>query len=81
MIFRNNCHLRAFAAVYAVNFSKVASDYMFFKLESFIFAPLGAATQDWVSVILVYVAYLCIHALPYLPFLLIRRKPTHAPAN
>ena len=64
-----------------VNFSKIDSDYMFFKLESFIFAPLGAATQDWVSVILVYVAYLCIHALPYLPFLLIHRKPTHAPAN
>lgn len=64
-----------------VNFSRIDSDYMFFKLESFIFAPLGAATADWVSVILVYVAYLIIHSLPYLPFLLIRRKPTHAPAN
>ncbi|MBR7142817.1 MAG: YwaF family protein [Clostridia bacterium] len=59
----------------AVNFSSIDSDYMFFKLESFIFAPLGRATADWVAVILVYAAYLLIHALPYLPhFLLIRTK-------
>ncbi len=51
----------------AVNFSSVGSDYMFFKLNSFFFAPLGAATPDWLSVILVYLIYLIIHALPYLP--------------
>lgn len=51
-----------------VNFSRIDSDYMFFKLESFFFAPLGAATADWVSVILVYFIYLLIHALPYLPW-------------
>lgn len=51
-----------------VNFSAVDSDYMFFKLESFFFAPLGAATADWLGVILVYGIYLLIHALPYLPF-------------
>lgn len=50
-----------------VNFSPIDSDYMFFKLESFIFAPLGAATADWFSVIAVYFAYLLIHSLPYLP--------------
>lgn len=50
-----------------VNFSAIDSDYMFFKLESFIFAPLGAATEDWFSVIVVYLAYLAIHALPYIP--------------
>ncbi len=52
----------------AVNFSKIGSDYMFFKLNSFFFAPIGAATPDWFSVILVYFIYLLIHALPYLPF-------------
>lgn len=57
----------------AVNFSKIGSDYMFFKLNSFFFAPIGAATPDWFSVILVYFIYLLIHALPYLP-LYIRNK-------
>ena len=51
----------------AVNFSPLATDYMFFKLSSFFFAPIGAATPDWFSVILVYGLYLLIHALPYLP--------------
>ncbi len=57
-----------------VNFSHIDSDYMFFKLESFFFAPLGAATADWVSVILVYFIYLLIHALPYLPFYFKNKK-------
>lgn len=56
-----------------VNFSPVRSDYMFFKLESFIFAPIGAATPDWFAVILVYIAYLLIHALPYFLFY-VRKK-------
>jgi len=56
-----------------VNFSRIDSDYMFFKLESFIFAPIGAATPDWLAVILVYAAYLFIHALPYLVARLLRR--------
>ncbi len=51
-----------------VNFSPINSDYMFFKLNSFFFAPIGAATPDWFSVVLVYMIYLLIHALPYLPF-------------
>ncbi len=57
-----------------VNFSPIRADYMFFKLESFIFAPLGAATPDWFAVILVYVAYLLIHALPYLPFYISKQR-------
>ncbi|MBR2406475.1 MAG: YwaF family protein [Clostridia bacterium] len=57
-----------------VNFSPVQSDYMFFKLNSFFFAPLGAATPDWLSVMLVYAIYLLIHALPYLPAWLKRKK-------
>lgn len=50
-----------------VNFSPIDSDYMFFKLESFIFAPVGAALPDGVTVLIVYAAYLLIHAAPYLP--------------
>lgn len=57
-----------------VNFSPVNSDYMFFKLNSFFFAPLGAATPDWLSVLLVYAIYLLIHALPYLPSWIASRK-------
>ncbi len=51
----------------AVNFSPIHADYMFFRLDSFIFAPLGRATPDWLAVIAVYAVYLIIHALPYLP--------------
>ncbi|MBO7217126.1 MAG: YwaF family protein [Clostridia bacterium] len=57
-----------------VNFSPINSDYMFFKLNSFFFAPIGAATPDWFSVILVYFIYILIHALPYLPFYFKNRK-------
>ena len=57
-----------------VNFSPLGSDYMFFRLNSFFFAPLGAATPDWLGVVLVYGIYLLIHALPYLPFWLSARK-------
>lgn len=58
----------------AVNFSPINSDYMFFKLNSFFFAPIGAATPDWFSVALVYMIYLLIHALPYLPFYFKNKK-------
>ena len=51
----------------AVNFSKIDSDYMFFKLESFIFAPIGAATPDIFAVFIVYICYILIEGLPYLP--------------
>jgi len=57
-----------------VNFSPVGSDYMFFKLNSFFFAPVGAATPDLLSVILVYGIYLLIHALPYLPWYIKHKK-------
>ena len=60
-----------------VNFSPIGSDYMFFKLNSFFFAPIGAATPDWLGVILVYFLYLLIHALPYLPSWFAFKKNTH----
>ena len=61
-------------AANAVNFSKVDSDYMFFKMESFFFAPIGAATPDWLSVVLVYGIYLIIHGVPYLPSYLAKKQ-------
>jgi len=57
-----------------VNFSKIDSDYMFFKLESFIFAPIGKATPDWFSVIAVYAVYIVIHAIPYIPSYISSRR-------
>ncbi len=50
-----------------VNFTIPGTDYMFFKLESFFFAPIGRATPDWLSVVMVYVLYLIVHCGPYLP--------------
>lgn len=61
-------------AANAVNFSPIGSDYMFFKLNSFIFAPLGKAMPDGLSVILVYAVYLFIHALPLLPSFIANKK-------
>lgn len=65
----------------AVNFSRINSDYMFFKLNSFFFAPIGAATPDWLSVIFVYFIYLLIHALPYLPFYFSNKKKARDAAS
>ncbi len=50
-----------------VNFTIPGCDYMFFKLESFFFAPIGRATPDWFSLILVYGLYVIVHAVPYVP--------------
>jgi hypothetical protein len=50
-----------------VNFSKINSDYMFFKLDSFIFKPIGAALPVGACVAVMYVAYILIHAAPYIP--------------
>lgn len=61
-----------------VNFSKINSDYMFFKLNSFFFAPIGAALPDGLCVLIVYGLYLLIHALPYTPFYIINLKRKHA---
>lgn len=63
-----------------VNFSPIGSDYMFFKLNSFFFAPLGAATPDFLGVILVYGIYLLIHALPYLPSWIGSKRKAHKQA-
>lgn len=57
-----------------VNFSPINSDYMFFKLQSFFFAPIGAALPDVLCVAIVYFLYFLIHALPYIPFYIKNNK-------
>lgn len=61
----------------AVNFSPINADYMFFKLESFIFAPIGAALPHVAAVAITYGAYLLIHALPYLPSFAANNRKKH----
>lgn len=62
----------------AINYSPIGSDYMFFKLNSFFFAPIGAATPDLLATVFVYGIYLLIHALPYLPSYFANRKKAKA---
>lgn len=50
-----------------VNYSPIKADYMFFRLDSFIFAPIGAATPDWLATVIVYCAYILLHAAVYMP--------------
>ena len=57
-----------------VNFSPINSDYMFFKLSSFFFAPIGAALPVWLCVVIVYILYLFIHTITYLPGYFKNRK-------
>ncbi len=57
-----------------LNFTIPGADYMFFKAESFFFAPIGKATPDWFSIILIYLIYLIIHCTPYLPSYFANRK-------
>lgn len=57
-----------------VNFSPINADYMFFKLQSFFFAPIGAALPKILCVLLVYCLYFLIHALPYIPFYIRNKK-------
>ncbi len=49
-----------------VNFT-IDADYMFFKCDSFILKPIGDATPDFVTVILMYVFYILLHTAPFLP--------------
>ncbi len=53
----------------------LGTDYMFFKLESFFFAPIGKATPDWFSILFIYCIYLIIHCAPYLPSYIAQHKP------
>ncbi len=50
-----------------VNFTVPGADYMLFKMESFFLAPIGQATPDRFTVILVYIFYFIVSCGPYLP--------------
>ncbi len=64
-----------------INCTIAGSDYMFFKMESFFFAPIGAATPDWISILLTYTIYAMIHCIPYLPSYLVNRRHTGIETN
>ena len=49
-----------------VNFT-IDADYMFFRCNSFILKPIGDATPDFVTVILMYIFYITLHIAPFLP--------------
>ena len=57
-----------------MNFTREYSDFMFFKLRFMFLAPIGEALPLPVCVIIVYILYLVIHALPYLPGYFKNRK-------
>ncbi len=50
------------------------ADYMFFRLNSFFFAPLGRMMPNWLCSLVVMLLYLVIHCTPYLPSYLASRK-------
>lgn len=50
-----------------VNFSPINSDYMFFKGTSFIFPAIFGNLPMWLTFIIIYLSYLLIHIVFYLP--------------
>lgn len=50
-----------------VNYSKINSDYMFFKCDSFLFAQILGGLPNYVTTIIIYLAYIVIPACFYLP--------------
>lgn len=61
-----------------VNFT-IGSDYMFFRCTSFIFAPIGNALGAF-AVLVVYIAYLIVHAMFYLPSYIANKRRQHSAA-
>ncbi len=59
--------LLASVPAHIVNLCISGADYLFLKLESFFFAPIGRATPYIVSTLIIYVIYFVIHCAPYLP--------------
>ena len=50
-----------------VNYSPINADYMFFKLDSFVFTPVGTVLPPLICTAIVYAVYLFLHAVFYLP--------------
>lgn len=57
-----------------VNFSKIGSDYMFFKGNSFFLPAILGGLSDTATVLVIYLLYILVPALFYLPGLLKNRK-------
>lgn len=57
-----------------VNFSPIGSDYMFFKGNSFFLPAILGGLSDGVTVVVIYLLYIFIPALFYLPGLMRNRK-------
>ncbi len=67
----------ALATAVVANIANAAipgADYMFFRMDSFFFAPVGRVLPGWLCALLVAAIYLIIHAGPYLPSYLANRK-------
>lgn len=63
-----------------VNFT-LDADYMFFRCNSFILKPIGDATPDFVTVILMYIFYILLHTAPFLPSYIANMKKAKAKEN
>ncbi len=57
-----------------LNFSPIASDYMFFKCNSFFLPAITGDLSDLTTTFIVYAVYIIVPALFYLPGLLMNRK-------
>lgn len=57
-----------------VNFSKIGADYMFFKGNSFFLPAILGGLSDAATVLVIYLLYILVPALFYLPGLLRNRK-------
>lgn len=64
-----------------VNYSPINSDYMFFKLDSFVFAPVGAVLPPVLCTVIVYAVYLFLHAVFYLPSYIANKTRKTAPTE
>ena len=57
-----------------VNYSPIGSDYMFFKCNSFFLPAVFGWLEDWQSTVILYVLYLLLPVVFYLPGMLYRKK-------
>ena len=57
-----------------VNYSPIGSDYMFFKCNSFFLPAVFGWLEDWQSTVILYVLYLLLPVIFYLPGMLYRKK-------
>lgn len=64
-----------------VNYSPIGSDYMFFKCNSFFLPTLFGWLADWQSTVILYLLYLLLPAVFYLPGMLYKRSKQKGAAS